>query len=350
MHGLTLSNAHLAELLWQAAQGETAHRSRALERASRAARFWSEEAAALAESDRSLTELHAVGPWVAHRMHEWLDDPPSIPEPGPDRRGFLTFAEVRRVLDAEPAWEAMPHGDLQVHSTDSDGKLPLADMAVAAKALGRPFIASTDHSQSLRIANGMDPTELAAHNALIDRLNRDAMTESDPFRVLRSIEMDVFMDGSGDMDGEVLRDLDLVLGAFHTKLRVTEDVTERYLAALQNRSVHVLAHPTTRMFGRRAGLVADWARVFDQAAHLGKALEIDATPARQDLDVDLARLAVERGVRWFSIGSDAHSAGELAFLPFGLAIASLAGVPRDRVLNYLTADEVVSWARGISHG
>ena len=276
-----LSNAHLAELLWQAAREETAHRSRALERAARAARFWGDEAAAIAESDRSLTELHAVGPWVAHRMHEWLDHPPSIPEPAPDRRGFLTFAEVRRVLDAEPAWETMPHGDLQVHSTDSDGKLPLAGMAVAAKALGRTFIASTDHSQSLRIAKGMDPSELAAHNALIDRLNHDAVADNDPFRVLRSIEMDVFMDGSGDMDAAVLRDLDLVLGAFHTKLRATDDVTERYLAALRNPSVHVLAHPTTRMFGRRVGLVADWARVFDEAARLGKALEIDATPARQ---------------------------------------------------------------------
>jgi putative hydrolase len=345
-----LSNTRFAELLWLAAREETDHRRRALERAGRAARFWPEEAATVVDSGRSLTDLHAVGPWVAHRMQDWLDHPPPIHEPDPDRRGFLSFAEVRGVLDADPAWETTPHGDLQVHSTDSDGKLPLGDMATAAKALGRTFIASTDHSQSLRIANGMNASDLALHNALIERLNHEAAATGDPFRVLRSIEMDVFVDGSGDMDAEDLRDLDLVLGAFHSKLRVAEDVTDRYLAALRNPAVHVLAHPTTRMYGRRVGLVADWARVFDEAAHLGKALEIDATPARQDLNAELARLAVARGVRWFSIGSDAHSAGELAFLPFGLAIAALAGVPRERVLNYLRADEVIAWARGISHG
>ena len=345
-----LTNGQLAELLWQAARDESAHRRRALERASRAARFWTEEAATLVHEGRFLTELHTVGPWVAHRMQQWLDDPPTLPDPDPERRGFLTFAEATSALAADPAWEATPCGDLQVHSTDSDGKLPLADMASAARALGRTFIASTDHSQSLRIANGMDDAELAAHNALVDRLNDEADAQGDPFRVLRSIEMDVFEDGSGDMDATVLRDLDLVLGAFHSKLRVTDDVTERYLAALRNPSVHVLAHPTARMYGRRRGLVADWGRVFDEAARLGKALEIDATPARQDLSVDLATLAVARGVRWFSIGSDAHDAGELAFLPFGLAIAALAGVPRDRVLNYRTPDEVITWASELTDG
>ena len=263
MHSAIPSNAELAELLWRAAREETDHRRRALERAGRAARFWTEEASTVVDGGRSLTDLHAVGPWVAHRMQDWLDHPPPVPEPDPERRGFLSLAHVRRVLDADPAWEAMPHGDLQVHSTDSDGKLSLGDMATAAKALGRTFIASTDHSQSLRIANGMDAAELAAHNALIDRINHEAIAADEPFRVLRSIEMDVFVDGSGDMDPTHLHDLDLVLGAFHSKLRVAEDVTDRYLAALRNPAVHVLAHPTTRMYGRRVGLVADWARVFD---------------------------------------------------------------------------------------
>jgi putative hydrolase len=342
-----LDNAQLGELLWRAATEEAAHRRRALERAARAARSWTEEAADLVATDRSLTELHGVGPWVAHRLYDWLERPPPVPEPDPDRRGFLTVAEVRRVLDAEPQWEATPHGDLQVHSIDSDGKLPLGEMAAAARGLGRTYIASTDHSQSLRIAGGMDEAELAQHNHLVDEINAPFRSAGDQFRVLRSIEMDVFVDGSGDMDPAALQDLDLVLGAFHSKLRVTDDVTDRYLAALRNPSVHVLAHPTTRMYGRRVGLVADWAKVFDEAARLGKALEIDATPARQDLDADLARLAVARGVRWFSIGSDAHSASELGFLPFGLAIAALAGVPRDRVLNYRTAGEVISWARAL---
>ena len=101
------------------------------------------------------------------------------------------------------------------------------------------------------------------------------------------------------------------------------------------------------MYGRRVGLVADWPRVFAEAAALGKAVEIDATPARQDLSVELATIAVRAGVRWFSIGSDAHVALEHGFLSFGLAIAALAGVPRDRVLNVRSLAEVAAWAAAL---
>jgi histidinol phosphatase-like PHP family hydrolase len=345
-----LTNAQLAELLWRAGDEESDHRRRALHRASRAARMWPDEAADLAASDRSLTELRAVGPWVAARMHAWLDDPPPIPEQDPTRVGFLTFSDVRRALDAHPEWEAEPIADLQVHTTDSDGAMPLEEVAELARSLGRPYIGVTDHSQSLTIANGMDEDRLADQGRRIQDLNARLAEEGHAFRVLRSIEMDVFVDGSADMPGEALAPLDLVLGAFHTKLRVTEDQTDRYLAALRNPSVHVLAHPKARMYGRRVGLTADWPRVFAEAAALGKAVEIDATPARQDLSVELATIAVEAGVRWFSIGSDAHVALEHGFLPFGLAIAALAGVPRDRVLNVRPATEVIEWARALRRG
>ncbi|HEX7246622.1 MAG TPA: hypothetical protein VF351_00835 [Actinomycetota bacterium] len=343
-----LDNAAIGELLLVAGADETSHRKQAFERASRAARFWPEEAADVAAAGRSLTELRAVGPWLAAHIHGWLDDPPPVLEPDESRRGYLTYAQVRRVLDAEPAWESTPHADLQVHSTDSDGVLPLEEMAAIARSLGRTFIASTDHSSSLKIARGMTPEELASQGHRIEALNASWAAAGDGFRILRSIEMDVFFDGSCDMDATALAPLDLVLGAFHTKLRDTDDRTDRYLAALRNPAVHVLAHPKARMYGRRVGLTADWPRVFDEAARLGKAIELDATPARQDLNVDLARVAVGSGVRWFSIGSDAHSAAELDFLPFGMATAALAGVSRDRILNYRTADEVIAWARGLA--
>jgi putative hydrolase len=247
------------------------------------------------------------------------------------------------VLDADPDWERTPHADLQVHTTDSDGGLPLPEMTALARALGRPFMAITDHSKSLKIANGMDEERLAGQVLRIDELNAALRDSGDAFRVLRSIEMDVFSDGSVDMEPEALAPLDIVLGAFHSKLRVREDQTERYLAALRDPSVHVLAHPQARMYGRRTGLRADWNRVFAEATARGKAVELDATPARQDLSVELARIAVAEGVRWFSIGSDAHSAPELEFLPFGLATAALAGIPRERILNYRTVEEVVAW-------
>ena len=340
---MSLSNGDLAELLSRAADEETAHRRRALQRAARAARYWGEEAHDLGAAGRSLTELRGVGPWVAAKIHGWIDEPPDIPEPDETRRGFLTLAEVRRVLDAEPAWERTRHADLQVHSTASDGSMPLREVALLARDLGRTFIASTDHSKSLTIAHGMDEVRLAEHVRAIDDLNEELAAAGDPFRVLRSIEMDVFADGSVDMEPEALAQLDIVLGAFHSKLRVREDQTERYLAAVRDPSVHVLAHPQARMYGRRTGLRADWPRVFAEATALGKAIELDATPARQDLSVELARIAMVEGVRWFSIGSDAHSAPELEFLPFGMATAALAGIPRDRILNYRTVEEVVAW-------
>jgi histidinol phosphatase-like PHP family hydrolase len=340
----SLTNDDLGELLRGAAREEADHRRRALERASRASRFWPEEAGDLAGSGRPLTELRAVGPWVAARIEAWLEDPPAT-EPDETRRGFLTYADVRRALDADPAWEATPCADLQMHTTWSDGSLPLEDMVGATRSLGRTFVAVTDHSQALTIANGMTPAELAEQARVIDALNRGLEEEGDAFRVLRSMEVDLFPDGTLDMDDDSLGSLDLVLGAFHSELRSKGDQTERYLAALNQPRLHVLAHPKARMYGRRVGLVADWRRVFAEAARLGKALELDATVWRQDLNVELATLAREEGVEWFTIGSDAHAARELELLPFGMAIAALAGIPRERVLNYHPLDFVRRWVQ-----
>jgi DNA polymerase (family 10) len=154
--------------------------------------------------------------------------------------------------------------------------------------------------------------------------------------------MDVFEDGTGDMDPAALRRLDLVLGAFHTKLRVREDRTDRYLAALRNPDVDVLAHPRTRKYGRRLGLVADWPAVFAEAERLDKAVEIDASPDRQDLNVELLRIAAGFDVR-VSIGTDAHHPVELAFVDLGLAAASIARIPRERILNFSPLQDVLEW-------
>lgn len=341
-----LTNAELGELLWQAGREETGHRRRALEKASRAARFWPDEASGLVAAGRSLTELRAVGPWVAARIEGWLNDPPPVRDPDETRRGFLTYAEVRRTLDGDPAWEATPCADLQMHTTFSDGGLPLEEMAATARALGRSYVAITDHSQTLTVANGMTADRLEEQGRLVDELNRGFEAEGEPFRILRSMEVDLFADGTLDMDDATLSTLDLVLGAFHSNLRSNEDATERYLAALRQPRLHILAHPKARMYGRRAGLSADWRRVFAEAARLGKALELDATVWRQDLNVELATMAREEGVAWFSIGSDAHTALELEFLPFGMATAVLAGIPRERILNYQPVEFVRAWARG----
>jgi histidinol phosphatase-like PHP family hydrolase len=335
-----LRNRDLAELLARAAEREQEHRRRVLRRAARAALTWPLEAATLPEQGRSLTELRGVGPWIARTVHDWLAEPPEVPEPPAVRSNFLTLAEARQVLAENPDWRPSLQGDLQMHTTWSDGKASLEEMAEAAASHGHSFVAVTDHSKGLPIANGMPEEKLLRQGDVITAYNDDRGS----IRLLRSLEMNLSPEGEGDMDPLVLRELDLVLGAFHSKLRETSDQTERYLAAVRNPTVHVLAHPRGRRFGARPGLRANWPRVFAAAAEEGVALEIDCHPDRQDLEVDLLRLAAETGV-WISIGTDAHYPHELAFIDFGVAAAVLGGIPRQRILNFLDADDLLAWAR-----
>jgi histidinol phosphatase-like PHP family hydrolase len=336
-----IRNRDLAELLARASEREQEHRRRVLRRASRAALTWPLEAATLLEEGRSLTELRGVGPWIGRTIHTWLEDPPEVPEPPSVRAGFLTLAEARQVLADNPDWRPALQGDLQMHTTWSDGKAALEEMAEAAAAHGHRFVAVTDHSKGLPIANGMPEEKLVRQGEAIRAYNADG----GPIRLLRSLEMNLSPEGQGDMDPTVLGQLDLVLGAFHSQLRTTSDQTERYLAAVRNPTIHVLAHPRGRRFGARQGLQADWPRVFAAAADAGVAMEIDCHPDRQDLQVDLLRIAAETEV-WVSIGTDAHYPHELAFVEFGIAAAVLGGVPRGRILNCMDADQLIAWARG----
>jgi histidinol phosphatase-like PHP family hydrolase len=213
-------------------------------------------------------------------------------------------------------------------------------MVEAAAARGHAYVGITDHSVGLPIANGMSEERLAQQAEHIARLNDDL---GGRIRVLHSIEMNLSTTGEGDMDPASLARLDLVLGTFHSELRVKEDQTERYLAAVRNPTVHVLAHPRCRMYNRRPGLHADWPRVFAEAAALDKAVEIDATPHRQDLDVSLLGYARDAGVR-ISMGTDSHSVGELDCLEYGLAAAIRGGIDRNRILNFQPVEDVLAWA------
>jgi DNA polymerase (family 10) len=343
-----LTNAQIAELLARAAeQAEPgSNRQKALGRASRAAFFWPIEARRLLEEDRPLTELRSVGPWLSGVITGWLlDDTTEPPEPPDLRRGFLTMSEVRQTIDEHPEWMRSLRADLQMHTTWSDGTAPLREVVAEAEALWNyEFIAITDHSKGLKIARGMDEAKLAEQGEDIALVNQELDARGSRLRVLRSIEMNLSPEGVQDMEPEALAGLDLVLGAFHSKLRPTEDQTDRYLRALRNPTFHVLAHPRGRVFNRRLGLSADWSRVFQAAAEEGKALEIDAHPSRQDLDVELLQVARDAGL-WISIGTDAHLLRELSYVEFGVALAIRAGFPRERILNYQPLQSLLKWAR-----
>jgi histidinol phosphatase-like PHP family hydrolase len=164
--------------------------------------------------------------------------------------------------------------------------------------------------------------------------------------VLRSIELNLNPRGEGDMDKGVLAKLDIVLGSFHSALRMRDDQTQRYLAAIRNSSIQILGHPRGRIYNYRLGLKADWARVFAEAARLDKALEIDSYPDRQDLNLSLLKIARKEGVR-ISLGTDAHHPWQLEFITLGLAAALKAKIPTDRIVNFLSLGELRQWVASL---
>lgn len=335
-----LSNAQIAELLALAAQNARMPLQKALRRASRKAFIWEEEAWRLVHEERSLTELAAVGPSLNRIIRNWIEDPPLAGSPPEIRSGFLTLTEARSVLAKHV--EQRVTGDLQMHTQWSDGSGSVDDMARAAAGRGYEFIAITDHSKGLKIAGGIDEAQLEQQALEIQQVNAALQADGVRTRVLRSIEMNLDPQGRGDMDSTALQKLDLVLGCFHSSLRKKEDQTERYLAALRNPDIQIVGHPRGRIYNYRLGLSADWARVFDVAAELDKAVEIDGYPDRQDLSPDLLKLAKKAGCR-ISLGTDAHDPLQLRFMEYSLASALKAGIKRERILNFMSRDELLQW-------
>lgn len=342
----SISNSAIAELLAVAAESAKMPLQKALRRASRKAFMWPEEASLIIQQGRSLTELPAVGPTLERIICSWVENPPDVPAPPPIRQHFLTTTETRATLADNPDWLHAVKGDLQMHTVWSDGSGSIEDMAWAAIERGYKFIAITDHSKGLKIAGGIDEEQLQQQSEEIATVNAKLKSEGHHLRVLRSIELNIDPRGHGDMDSNALASLDLVLGCFHSALRKKEDQTERYIAALRNPDVHILGHPRGRIYNYRLGLDADWERVFTVAAELDKAVEIDGYPDRQDLSFDLLTLAKKAGCR-ISLGTDSHDPLQLRFMDYSLAAAIRSGIRRDRILNFMTANELRAWAQSV---
>ena len=345
-----LSNTHIAELLAQQAERETGILSRAFRRAARAAFLWPEEVSNLVVQNRTLTELRSIGPFIETQIRRWIDNPPRTTKTVPAiRRDFISLAEARRLLAACPGWRSKIRGDLQMHTCWSDGSGTIAEMADAAKDRSYEYIAITDHSKTLKIAGGIDEHASRRQGTEIAKVNVALSKSTAHLTVLRSIEMNLNPRGEGDMSPDSLRSLDLVLGSFHSALRTPEDQTERYLAALRNPHIHILGHPRGRIYNFRIGLKADWPRVFAEAVRLHKALEIDCYPDRQDLNLELLKIARDHGTR-ISLGTDAHHGWQLEFIDLGLAAALRAKISADRIVNFMSLLEVKTWAQALRHG
>jgi putative hydrolase len=258
------------------------------------------------------------------------------------RRHFLSRAEVRRVL-SDPAFAGPTlqqyRGDLQMHSEWSDGYPTVQEIADACLQRGYQYAAVTDHSYGLKIAGGMSMAEAAQQRRAIDDINA---RRGNQFRLLQGIEANIDAAGQLDLTDDEAATFDVVLAAPHSRLRRSEDQTDRMLAAVAHPAVRILAHPRGRITGSRAGVSANWDAVFASAAQRRVAIEIDGDPSRQDLDHTLAASALEAGCL-FALDSDAHTTTQLSYAETALAHARLAGIPADRIVNCWPIDRLLAW-------
>src|SRR5580700_10679521 len=258
--------------------------------------------------------------------------------------GYLTRLLGEQPPSSPDGMRAALRGDCHTHSDWSDGGSPPLEMAEAARVLGHEWIALTDHSPRLTVANGLSASRLEAQLELIDSLNADLA----PFRILTGIEVDILEDGALDQREDLLRRLDVVVASVHSQLRMPAGpMTRRMVAAVRNPHVDVLGHCTGRLLsdrsqggrGRRPESVFDPEAVFGACLEAGVAVEINCRPERRDPPGRLLRLAAEAGCL-FAIDTDAHAPGQLDWLANGTVRAEQAGITADRVINTRDADEL----------
>jgi DNA polymerase (family 10) len=224
-------------------------------------------------------------------------------------------------------------GDLHMHTTATDGRATLREMADAARSKGLKYIAITDHSQRVSMARGLDAKRVLEQWTMIDELNQELGKD---FVVLKGIECDILEKGGMDLPDDVLAQADWVLGSVHYgQQQSREQITNRIVEAIENPHVTAIAHPTGRLINRREAYEVDLDTVFSAAAGHGKLLELNANPARLDLNDVYCAAAKSHGIP-IVINTDAHSVEGLDCLRYGVLQARRAGLTKDDVANTRT--------------
>jgi putative hydrolase len=290
----------------------------------------------------SLTDLPGVGPKTAAVVTETLaGGTPSYLAALEERAGPL--------VEGGEQLRAALRGDLHTHSDWSDGGSPIEEMAVTGMELGHAYLALTDHSPRLKVANGLSAARLEKQLDVVAEVNRQLAASG--FRLLTGIEVDINEDGTLDQSDELLGRVDVVVASVHSKLRSEPGpMTRRMLAAISSPHTDVLGHCTGRLVtggrGQRPESRFDAEAVFAACAEHRVAVEVNSRPERLDPPKRLLRQAVEAGCL-FSIDTDAHAPGQLDWQPYGCARAQECGVPVERVVNTWELDDLLSWtARG----
>lgn len=288
--------------------------------------------------DDRLVELDGIGPSTATVISDALT--------GVDPR-YLNKLEAETAVpltDAGRPYRAALRGDCHLHSRWSDGGADIAAMAATAVDLGHEYMVITDHSARLTVAHGLDEERLRRQLDEVAALNAGLIADGVPFRILTGMEVDILEDGRLDMSDEMLEALDIVVASVHSKLRMERDeMTRRMVLAVASPHVDILGHCTGRLIGRRPESAFDPDYVFAACAQFNTAVEINCRPERLDPPRELIDVALQHDC-WFSIDSDAHATGQLEWQPHGCDRAAERGVPIDRIINTMPADELVGWA------
>jgi putative hydrolase len=274
---------------------------------------------------QTLTSIGGVGAGIARVLVEVIEN-------GESR--YLNRLREEMQQPAQPDETALDfrdyRGDIHSHTTWSDGRATMLEMAEGAKALGYRYVGITDHSPRITVVHGLNAERLLAQS----REMAEVQKQVEGVTLLQGIEVDILEDGALDLPDAVLDILDVVVASPHVKLRQEPAaMTERMMRAVTNPHVDVIGHPTGRRPGSREGANYDFELVFKEAARRGVAMEIDCDPARMDLSPEMARTARDRGCT-FVVSSDAHAPREFAYVPMGLWMAQRAGIPKERILNF----------------
>jgi DNA polymerase (family 10) len=255
------------------------------------------------------------------------------------------LGEIERAAeDRLPELVELSHirGDLHMHTTESDGRATLAEMATAARARGYEYIAITDHSKSLAMTFGLDENRAVAFAAQVREINRDGLG----LRIFSGLECDILKDGAMDLANDALAELDLVIGSVHSHMNMEyAEMTDRLLRALECPSLRVLGHPTGRILLHRDAFPFDFERVVAEAVRRDVWLEINASPERLDLGANLIRTAKARGAR-FIISTDAHHPKHLGSMHYGVITARRGWLAPADIMNALPLDGFAAAIRG----
>jgi len=296
-------------------------------------------------SEKHLTTIGTTGQTLLHTAltHPVTDEeaiyqraglPYIVPEM---REGLREFEWAQEhTPDELVTWDSL-RGILHNHSTYSDGKHTLDQMAGYCRELGFAYFGIADHSQTATYAKGLDPYRVRQQQEEIDRLNAQF---GDSFRIFKGIESDILSDGSLDYDDGVLASFDYVVASVHQNLNMSlEKATTRLLRAIENPYTTILGHPTGRLLLARAGYPIDYRAVIDACAEHGVIIEINASPYRLDIDWRWVSYAIERGVK-LSINPDAHAMAGFHDMHYGVAVARKGGLTKDMTFNALSLTEM----------